>query len=283
MQKKWLAAISAVIMAASLAVPGLAEDKSMVQVKGSDTMVHLASAWAEKFMKTNPSIEISVTGGGSGTGISALLNGTCDVANASRTMTDSEKSRAKGRGFEAVEHIVGLDGIAVIVNPANPLKTLTMEQIKKVFMGEVNNWKAVGGPDAKISLFTRDSSSGTFQFFQEHVLRKGDYSVKAHRLASTSAIVQSVSEDTNGIGYVGLGYLTEAQGKVKALSVSKKADSAPVLPSVATVTDGTYPVSRGLQMYTRNQPEGNVKVFMDFVKGAEGQKTVEELGFVKKP
>jgi phosphate transport system substrate-binding protein len=282
MQKKLLATLGAVILAASLAVPGMAEDKNMVQVKGSDTMVHLASAWAEKFMKTSPNIEISVTGGGSGTGISALLNGTCDIATASRTMTESEKNSAKSKGFEAVEHIVGLDGIAVIVNPANPVKNLTMEQIKKIFSGETTNWKAFGGPDAKISIFTRDSSSGTFQFFQEHVLRKGDYSVKARRLASNSAIVQSVGEDTNGIGYVGLGYLTEAQGKVKAVGVSKDEAATPVMPSVATVTNSTYPISRGLQMYTRNQPEGNVKTFMDFVKGAEGQKIVEEMGFVKK-
>lgn len=282
MQKKWFAAAGAVILTASLALTGMAEERNMLQVKGSDTMVHLASAWAEAFMKAQPGAEISVTGGGSGTGISALLNGTADVANASRPMTDSEKNSAKRRGFEAVEHIVGLDGIAIIVNPSSPLKTLTMEQLKKVYSGEVSNWKAVGGPDAKISLFSRDSSSGTFQFFQEHVLRKGDYSVKARRLASTSAVVQSVAEDTNGIGYVGLGYLNEGQGKIKALGMRKNDKSEPVMPSVATVKDGSYPISRPLQMYTRNQPEGQVKTFMDFVKGPEGQKIVEEQGFVKK-
>lgn len=282
MKTKLITILSAAILVGSLTGAAMAEDKNMVQIKGSDTMVHLASAWAEKFMKINSNIEISVTGGGSGTGMAALLNGTCEIANSSRTIKDSEKSQAKNKGFEAVEHIVGLDGIAVIVNPANPIKHLTMEQLKKIFSGETSNWKAFGGPDAKISVFTRDSSSGTFQFFQEHVLAKGDYSVKARRLASNSAIVQSVGEDTNGIGYVGLGYLTEAQGKVKAVGVSKNDKAAVVMPSVSTVKDGSYPISRGLQMYTRNQPTGNVKVFMDFVFSAEGQKIVEEMGFVKK-
>jgi phosphate transport system substrate-binding protein len=282
MQTKLTAIVSAAILAGSLTGAALAGDKNMVQIKGSDTMVHLASAWAEKFMKNNSGIEISVTGGGSGTGFASLLNGTCDIANASRTIKDSEKNQAKSKGFEAIEHIVGLDGIAVIVNPSNPVKHLTMEQIKKIFSGETANWKTCGGPDAKISVFTRDSSSGTFQFFQEHVLAKGDYSVKARRLASNSAIVQSVGEDANGIGYVGLGYLTEAHGKVKAIGVSKDAKAAVILPSVNTVKDGSYPISRGLQMYTRNQPTGNVKVFMDFVFSAEGQKIVEEMGFVRK-
>ncbi len=282
MKQKLFAVASAALLVASLVGSTLAGDKKMIQIKGSDTMVHLASAWAEKFMKLNPSIEVSVTGGGSGTGISALLNGTCDIANSSRTIKPQEISSAKKKGFDAIEHIVGLDGIAVIVNPSNPVKTLSMEQLKKIFTGEVSNWKAFGGPDAKITVFTRDSSSGTFQFFQEHVLLKNDYSVKARRLASNAALVQSVGEDLQGIGYVGLGYLTEAQGKVKALGVSKDAKSAPVMPSVVTVRDNSYPISRGLQMYSRNQPTGDVKTFMDFIYGAEGQKIVEEMGFVKK-
>lgn len=256
--------------------------KATVQVKGSDTMVHLASALAEQFMKGTSEIEVSVTGGGSGTGISALLNGTTDIANASRIMSASEKNRAKSKGFEAYENIVGQDGIAVIVNPSNPIKSLSMDQVKQIYTGEVNNWKVFGGPNAKIGVLSRDSSSGTFVFFQEHVLRKMDYSVKTRRLPSTAAIIQSVSEDQNAIGYVGLGYLAEAQGKVRALGISKDAKSSPVMPTNATVQDNSYPISRPLYMYTRNRPEGNIKVFMDFILSPAGQKIVEEMGFVKK-
>lgn len=252
-----------------------------LQIKGSDTMVHLASAWAEKFMQSNPGIEVSVTGGGSGTGISALLNGTTDICNASRPMKDSEINSAKSRGFTPVEQVVGLDGIAVIVNPSNPVKVLTLPQLKQIFSGEAGNWKRFGGPDQKIVVFTRDSSSGTFAFFQEHVLNKGDYSVKARRLASNSAIVQSVSEDAGAIGYVGLGYVAEAQGKVKALAVKKTEDSQAVLPSMATVKDQSYPISRGLLMYTKGDPAGNAQKYLQFVMSPEGQAIVEEMGFVR--
>jgi phosphate transport system substrate-binding protein len=280
MKKLMLVMLSAFFLAA-VSGPALAE-KAVVQVKGSDTIVHLVSSLAESFMKVHPEIEIAVTGGGSGTGISALLNGTTDIANSSRPMSVSEKSKTKGRGFEAYENVIGQDGLSVIVNPSNPVKTLTLEQVKQIYTGEVNNWKAFGGPDAKIGVISRDSSSGTFVFFQEHVLRKMDYSVKARRLPSTSAIIQTVSEDVNAIGYVGLGYLAEAQGKVKSLPIAKKEGSTPVMPSNATVLDGTYPISRPLFMYTRNQPEGNVKVFIDFVMSPEGQKIVEDMGFVRK-
>jgi phosphate transport system substrate-binding protein len=157
-----------------------------------------------------------------------------------------------------------------------------MDQVKQIYTGEVNNWKVFGGPDAKIGVISRDSSSGTFQFFQEHVLRKLDYSVKARRLPSNSAILQTVSEDVNAIGYVGLGYLAEAQGKVRPLTIAKNATGKPVMPSNATVKDGTYPISRPLFMYTRNEPTGNVKIFMDFIESPEGQKIVEDMGFVKK-
>lgn len=279
--KKSLALMLSLLFLAAGGSVSLA-DKATVQLKGSDTIVHLASSLAENFMKSHPEIELSVTGGGSGTGIAALLNGTTDIANASRPMTASEKNNAKGRGFEAYENVIGRDGLSVIVNPSNPIKSLTMEQVKQIYTGEVNNWKVFGGPDAKIGVISRDSSSGTFVFFQEHVLRKMDYSVKARRLPSTSAIVQAVSEDVNAIGYVGLGYLAEAQGKVRALTIRKDAKSEPVMPSNETVKDGTYPISRPLFMYTHNQPEGNVKVFMDFVMSPEGQKIVEDMGFVKK-
>jgi phosphate transport system substrate-binding protein len=279
--KKAIAFIAGAVLAASIAAgPVLAADA--IQVKGSDTIVHLSSAWAEKFMQKNPGIEVSVTGGGSGTGLAALINGTADIANASRPITAGEISAAQGKGFEPVENVVGRDGIAVIVNPNSPIKVLTMDQVKKIFTGEATNWKAFGGPDAKIVVYTRDSSSGTFAFFQEHVLAKKDYSVRARRLASNSAIVQSVSEDANSIGYVGLGYVSEAQGKVRPLLIKKNETAEAVGPSLTTVKDGTYPVSRNLFMYTKGKPAGAVKTFLDFAQGAEGQAIVEEMGFVKK-
>ena len=274
MLKQMVLGLGAVALLGNVAMAGT------IQVKGSDTMVHVVSAWAEAFMKENPSIPVAVTGGGSGTGISALLNGTTDIANSSRTMKASEISAAKGRGFTPVEYIVGLDGICVIVNPSNPVKQLTMDQVKKIFTGEVSNWKAFGGSDAKISVFTRDSSSGTFQFFQEHVLAKADYSVRARRLASNSALVQAVEDDTNAVGYVGMGYAEEAAGKVKILNIAKNDKSAAVQPNATTVRDASYPISRGLQMYTKGEATGNVKSFMDFILGSAGQKILVEMGFV---
>jgi len=232
----------------SLATAGSVMAAESIQVKGSDTIVHLSSAWAEKFMQKYPGIEVSVTGGGSGTGIAALINGTADIANASRPITKSEIEMAKGKGFTPVENVVGRDAIAVIVNPSNPIKVLTMEQVKQIFTGQISNWKALGGPNAKIVVYTRDSSSGTFAFFQEHALLKKDYSVRARRLASNSAIVQSVSEDMNSIGYVGLGYVAEAQGKIRPLEIKKDANAPAVAPTTDTVLNDTYPISRGLFM-----------------------------------
>jgi phosphate transport system substrate-binding protein len=259
-----------------------AEPKLTLKIKGSDTMVHLASAWAEKFMQVNPDVEISVTGGGSGTGIAALLNGNADIATSSRSIKPEEINMAKGKGFAPVEWVVGQDGLSIIVNPANPVKTLTLEQLKKIFTGEVNNWKVFGGDDQKIGVFSRDSSSGTYVFFQEHVLNKLDYSVRARRLASNSALVQSVSEDTNAIAYVGLGYAEDAKDKVKIIPIQKNPKSPAVMPNITTVKDKSYPVARNLQMYTRGEAVGAAKRFIDFVLSPAGQKILEELGFVKK-
>ncbi len=237
---------------------------------------------AEKFMAANPGLEVAVTGGGSGTGISALINGTTDLANASREMKDSEKAAIRGKGAEPMEYIVGQDGIAVIVHPSNPVSELTMEQVKQLYTGQVSKWKGVGGAQGKVLLYTRDSSSGTFAFFQEHVLKMKDYSVKSRRLASNSAIVQSVSEDLNAIGYVGLGYVKEAGNKVKVLRISQNASSPAIMPSVATVKDNSYPISRPLYVYGKGEAQGAVKVFVDYMLSPEGQSVVEEMGFVSK-
>jgi phosphate transport system substrate-binding protein len=279
---KKILAVAGVAVMFCLGVSGrtMAEEKSVIRIQGSDTMVELVGAWAKKFMAHNPKIEVTVIGGGSGKGIAALLDGSADIANASRTMSGEEKSLAKKRGVRPVEYIVGLDGIAIIVNPANTVKALSMEQIKKIFTGEVNNWKNFGAAEGRIGLFTRDASSGTYVFFQEHILQKMDYSVKSHKRPTNDAVAHAVMDDGNSIGYIGLGYLAQARGEVRALNVSKTDEGEAVKPSIETVKDGTYPVSRGLQMYTNGEATGNVKIFLNYVMSDEGQKLVEKMGFV---
>jgi len=249
-------------------------------IKGSDTMVHLVSNWAEAFMKHNPDAEVAVTGGGSGTGIAALINGTADICAASRQMKEKEKQQAREKGIEPREIIVARDGIAVVVNPKNPVKELEMKQIAQVFTGEFTRWNQVGGRDEEIVVFSRESSSGTFVFFQEHVLKKKDYTPKARLMAATSAIIESVSADEGSIGYVGLGYALAAGDKVKIIAVKANADSPAVLPSDATVTSGEYPIARPLHLYVDANARADVKSFVDFCLGKEGQAIVREVGYV---
>ncbi|MCD4813909.1 PstS family phosphate ABC transporter substrate-binding protein [bacterium] len=275
---KKLLGIAFGIMLMGLGTAAIAGDS--LQVKGSDTMVHLATKWAETYMAANQSMEVAVTGGGSGTGIAALLNGTADVACASRKIKGKEVDRGKGMGIDIIEHIVARDGIAVIVHPSNKVDALSMKQLKKMYIGEYKKWKQVGGTKKKIDLLSRDSSSGTYAFFQKKVLEKMDYSVRARRMPSNSAIVQSVSEDKYTIGYVGLGYLAEAGDKVKGLEIKADEKSAGVYPSQATVVDSSYVINRPLHLYTNGQPTGKVKAFLDFVMSVEGQKIVNDLGFV---
>ena len=254
--------------------------KQSVTVKGSDTMVHLASSWAEAFMEAHPQIEVAVTGGGSGTGIAALLNGTTDICAASRKMKQKEKDLAAQKKIEPVEFVVARDGIAVVVNPANPIDALTLEQIRKIYTGAYTRWSQVDGPDEPIVVLSRESSSGTYVFFQEHVLQKKDYRQDARLMPATSSIIQSVSADKWSIGYVGLGYAVEAAGKVKMLGVKADAEAAVVMPSEETVDTGAYSIARPLHLYTAGDPEGPVKEFIDFCLGPEGQKIVRQTGYV---
>lgn len=249
-------------------------------VKGSDTMVHLVGRWAEAFMDANPEVEISVTGGGSGTGIAALLNGTTDICAASRTIRPKESNLAKQKGLEPVEFAVARDGIAVVVNPANPVDSLTLQQIRKIYTGASTSWKDVGGPDEQIVVLSRESSSGTYVFFQEQVLKKQDYRVDARLMPATSAIIQSVSDDRWSIGYVGLGYAAEAGGKVKTLAVRAEIGATPVIPSEETVESGEYSIARPLHLYTAGPPKGTVEDFVDFCLSTQGQEIVRETGYV---
>lgn len=251
-----------------------------ITVKGSDTMVHLVSNWAEAFMKKHPDIEVSVTGGGSGTGIAALLNGTTDICAASRKIKDKELMLALEKNVHPYEMAVAKDGIAVVVHPDNPVDKLTLEQLSKIFTGKTMRWSDVGGPNEEVEVLSRESSSGTYIFFQEMVLNKQDYMQDAKLLPATSSIIQSVSSDKWAIGYVGLGYAVAASDKVKIVPVKKDDSSPAIMPSDETVKSGAYPIARPLYLYTSGQPKGTVKDFVDFCLSAEGQQIVKETGYV---
>lgn len=258
--------------------------KKSIQIKGSDTMVNLGQAWAEEFNRLHPDVNVAVTGGGSGTGISALINGTCDIAECSRPIEPKEIEQARARGIEPTEAIVGLDGIAVVVNPKNLVKNLTIDQLREIFMGNIKNWKEVAsGKDMPIVILSREVNSGTHVFFKEHVLRRGnpkgpeEFSPYALLMPSSQAIADEVSQNENAIGYYGMGYISPNQ---KVIAVAKDANSPFVEPTIENVKANTYPISRPLYLYTNGKPQGVIKEFMDFVFSKEGQKIVRDIDFV---
>ena len=253
---------------------------AMVQIKGSDTMVHLTSAWAQEYSAAHADAEVAVTGGGSGTGVSAMLNGSTDICMSSRDISESERSAAEGLGLDVRQFDVALDGIAVVVHPSNPINALTIDQIADIYTGRIANWSVVGGPDERVVLLSRESNSGTYAFFQEHVLDKEDYATSTRLLPATSAIIQSVGEDAGAIGYVGLGYADEAGDRVKVIGVKADEAAQPVVPSLDTVRNGAYPIARPLHFYTARVPEAHVQAFIDYCLGPEGQETVKREGYV---
>lgn len=257
-----------------------ADSGGSVTVKGSDTMVYLVSAWAEDFMSADEQAEVSVTGGGSGTGIAALLNGTTDICAASRQIKEKELKLAEQKGIKPIETAVARDGIAVIVNPDNPVTELALSQLKGIFTGTSRRWSDFAGPDEEIEILSRESSSGTYVFFQEAVLDKQDYCPQAKLMPATSAIIQSVSNDKWAIGYVGLGYAEAAGDKVKVVAVKSDADSSAVMPSEATVRSGDYLMARPLFFYTNGQPRNAVAAFMSFCLSDKGQEIVKNNGYV---
>lgn len=260
----------------------VAASASSIQCVGSDTLVNLALAWAEAWMGDHPEVRLSVTGGGSGTGIAALVAGTVDIANASRAMSEDEIAAARANGIEPVRHTVALDAIAVIVHPSNPIGGLTLEQVSAVFTGRVSRWTALGGDDRPVVLLSRESNSGTYQYFLERVIRLGRkgatdlFSPETLLMPSSEGIGTEVRQNPNAIGYDGLGYVTADQ---KKLGIARDRESPYVLPSAATVIDGSYPVSRPLFMYTAGEPAGAVREFLAYVTG-DGQGLVAGLGFV---
>jgi phosphate transport system substrate-binding protein len=254
-----------------------------IQVKGSDTMVNLVEAWAEKFIAMKPEVNMSVTGGGSGTGFAALLNATCDIAMASRMIEDKERETAKSNGIFPVEFKVGLDGLVVIAHSSNPVNGLTLDQIRDIFMANITDWKQVGGNESRIVILSRESNSGTHLFFKEQVLRKGnkksreEFAPGALLMPSSQAIVNEVIQNPHAIGYVGIGYLSP---QLKGFQIEKSPGSGFVKPAIENVAAGRYPISRPLFLYTNGEPTGAVKEFIDYALSAEGQAVVRELDFV---
>ncbi len=271
--------VAAVLLFGCAGQQGGAPEKQL-KVTGSDTMVILGQAWAEKYMSLYPQKKVSITGGGSGVGIAAIIDGTTDIAQASRDMKESEIEKAKAKGANPVKTIVAYDGIAIIVHPDNPVSELTSEQVGKIFKGEITNWKDVGGPDEKIGIYSRESSSGTYEFMKEHVLKNADYAKDSKYSAGTALLVQSVSQDKTAIGYVGVAY-TKDRSDVKILKIAKAVDETYFLPSKETVKSGDYPIARSLNFYTNGEPAGDAKEFIGFILGEEGQKVVEETGYFR--
>ncbi|KAF0153202.1 MAG: phosphate transport system substrate-binding protein [Ignavibacteria bacterium] len=265
------------VIAALVCLTGFFSPEETITVKGSDTMVILAQRWAELFMKENKNVIIQVTGGGSGTGIAALINGSTDICNSSRPMKQSEKEKLKDKyGTPGVEIKVAVDGLSLYVNKANKkIAELTLEQIKKIYQGQITNWKEVGGNDAKIIIYGRENSSGTYVYFKEHVLENQDFSSTLQSLPGTAAVVNAVSKDKNAIGFGGAAY---AKG-IKDIAVKIDANSKAYLPAKKFIESGEYPISRYLYMYTKKRPEGNIKKFVDWILSDKGQSIVTEVGY----
>lgn len=282
-----LAWLSLLVLSACAQTPAASasagQPAAYLENKGSDTIVNLALAWAETYQNEHPEVSISVTGGGSGTGIAALLNGTVDIANASRAIKPEEVEAARAKGMEPVEHVIARDAIAVIVNPNNPISQLTLQQVSDIYSGKIRNWREVGGEDRPIVRLSRETNSGTHVYFLETVLRLGQkdnktlFSTDTLLLPSSEGIINEVRQNPNAIGYDGLGYVP-ADLKMVALAA---ASGAPyVLPSAATVNNKTYPIARDLYMYTAGEPEGFTAVYLEWILSPEAQKIVQDLGFV---
>ena len=255
---------------------GLVGAGTNITIKGSDTLVRLGQRWAEEYMKINEGTVIQVSGGGSGTGIAALLNGGTDICEASRDMKEKEYRLAEQKGIAPYRVSVALDGIAVFLHEANPVKNLNFAQLKGIYTGSITNWKEVGGEDARIVLYGRENNSGTYAFFKKTVLDAEDYSDYTQTLPGTAAVVNAVSKDKNGIGYGGIAWATG----VKFAAVAKDEESPAVLPSVATVSDGSYPISRDLYWFFNGKPTGELKKLVNWALSPEGQKVAEEADYV---
>lgn len=246
-----------------------------ITIKGSDTMVILVQRWTEMF-PDKTAVEFQVTGGGSGVGIAALLNGTTDICASSRPMKPAEVEQMKQKyNYKGLEVRVARDGLAVYVHKSNKVKQLTMEQVRLIFTGKITNWKQLGGADKPINLYSRENNSGTYEFFKEHVLLKQDFAPQAQHMAGTAALINAVSKDPNAIGFGGAAYAKN----VKALAIAQETGKPYIAPTEATILNAQYPISRFLYFYLSKRPEGNVKKFIDWVISKQGQKVVTDVGY----
>jgi phosphate transport system substrate-binding protein len=278
----------AILAAACLILPASGSDGT-ITVKGSDTMVILGQRWAEEYMKANKGVTIQVTGGGSGTGIAALVNGTTTLANSSRPIKEEELEAAKKNGIDVKEFKTAMDGLAVVVNAANPVDHLTIKQVGMIYTGYINNWKQVGGPDKRILRYSRESNSGTYVFFKEHVLKNRDYAADAQTMPGTSAVAEAVSKDPAAIGYGGVAYFA-TNPKLKIVKVAKD-DKSPALSPLKA--DGTldfesvwteaYPIARYLYVYSAGEPQGAAREYLDWILARQGQAIVEKLDYIPMP
>ncbi len=257
----------------------MASGAGNITIKGSDTLVRLGQRWAEVYMKNNKGVVIQVSGGGSGTGIAALINGTTDICQSSRDMKQKEYDQAKEKGIKPYRVAVALDGIAVFLNTANSVQELSMPQLKGIYTGAITNWKEVGGVDATIILYGRENNSGTYVFFKEHVLAEEDYDERTQTLPGTSAVVHAVSKDKNGIGYGGIAWGAD----VKYAAVKKNDTTAAVVPSLETVSSGLYPISRELYWFFNGAPTGEIKKMVNWTLSETGQKIAGEVDYVPLP
>lgn len=255
-----------------------------LQNKGSDTLVNVALAWAEAYREVEPDVPIAVTGGGSGTGIAALINNTVDIANASRAMKDNEIEEAQANGIEPLEHTVAIDALAIITNLENPVKELTIQQLADMYTGRITNWQEVGGNDAPIILLSRETNSGTHIYFLEEVVREGDkentdiFAPNTLLMPSSVGITSEVRRNPNAIGYDGLGYVdAEHEG---IIAIAADSESEFIMPTVQSASDGIYPLSRDLYMYTAGEPSGALADYLNWILSADGQEIVSNLGFV---
>lgn len=255
-----------------------------LQNKGSDTLVNVALAWAETYRDVEPDVAIAVTGGGSGTGIAALINGTVDIANASRAMKDKEIEEAQTNGIEPVEHVVAIDALAIITNLENPVNVLSIQQLSDMYTGRITNWKDVGGNDAPIILLSRETNSGTHVYFLEEVVRRGEkensdiFAPHTLLMPSSVGITSEIRRNPNAIGYDGLGYVDAEHEKI--ISIASESGDEHIAPTVETASEGTYPLSRPLFMYTSGEPSGELADYLNWILGADGQQIVADLGFV---
>jgi phosphate transport system substrate-binding protein len=263
-------------------VSSLFAEKKKLTIKGSDTMLHLMSIWAERYMNENPNVSISITGGGSGVGIAAMLNGDLDITASSRTISKEELSVAAKRNIVPILHKVARDGITFVVNSENPVGNLSLEQIKGIYTGKITNWKELGGVDHKISVLSRQSSSGTYVYLQKSVLKREDYTPKARLMPTNASVLQEVSKNKWAIGYLGFAHFNNSRERVKVLGIQKTGRNMepPVKPSEKTIRNKTYPISRTLNLYTNGKPSKEAQDFLDYVTSRKGQRKAKDIGYI---